>query len=544
MSTCRTHRRGWYSGRELGSVGLSLTVCSLALCGHLFAKAAAAQVAAESLPLQAVLDQALYEQPDILAALARRDASEAGALAAHAPFDWQQSLYVSRDQVRSLEAPPVENAPVLTSMTTTGYGFNLRRMLSSGIVLQPQVSVSTRDSHAGTALVSGFSDVSASIQVPLLRDRGGGRARQDARAALIGVDAAAVDVVAAAAKAVYLIAGAYWERAASAQRVSAVREARQRAERLVTETEALVAADERPAADLLVVRANLAARQAAEASAVQDLEQARQGLLVATGQDIGARPGSTTEGGTELPTMGDSSVQTGTPAVGAPFNRLADYVARHPEIQAVNLRLDSLEQVLAGYRSDVRPRLDATLQLGYRGYDTGRLLEPLFTPLFDNVPGLNSGFKLSFEMPLQNREARARVMITRAISEEVRLARDQVRRSLISSLLLARSAVRNSRLEVGQAERALALYRQALDDEKHKFQMSLVTSFDVMLAEDRLTEAAITEVDARLRLAKAVLDWRFRSGLLVVSERGQLHVDAAALQRGDILEPASLPGEH
>src|SRR5690606_19684430 len=79
------------------------------------------------------------------------------------------------------------------------------------------------------------------------------------------------------------VAQAYWDYVGAVRVRDALGVTAERAQRLLDETETLVAADERPAADLIALRADVARRRAALLQADQAVFQARQALGLAMG---------------------------------------------------------------------------------------------------------------------------------------------------------------------------------------------------------------------------------------------------------------------
>ena len=75
--------------------------------------------------------------------------------------------------------------------------------------------------------------------------------------------------------------------------------------------------------------------------------------------------------------------------------------------------------------------------------------------------------------------------------------------------------VRNAAAALKESEKAMAQYLIALDNEKAKRKLSLSTLIDVILTEDRLTGAAISNIDAQSQYAIGIMQLRFETGTLL-----------------------------
>ena len=212
----------------------------------------------------------------------------AGArIAAATPFDLQvrASLHGGRQSL-----PPGGGAGALVaaaSVTTTASAVKAFR---SGVVVSSELSLG-RLRAAGIFRAASQADSSVSVLVPLAGGRGGGAATGAERAAERSYRGAVLDREHISARAVLDAVVAYWRYAAAYERLRTYGESTARAQRLVEETEALIAADERPTSDRDVMASNLASKRTTETAAEETFRDARYALGLSMGLTVGAIAG-------------------------------------------------------------------------------------------------------------------------------------------------------------------------------------------------------------------------------------------------------------
>ncbi len=96
---------------------------------------------------------------------------------------------------------------------------------------------------------------------------------------------------------------------------------------------------------------------------------------------------------------------------------------------------------------------------------------------------------------------------------------------------MAREALRHGREALLAAREAVTLSRQAVENEKRKFQLGMSTLFDVILAEDALTNARLSEIAGQQAYAVAIARLRYETGAILVADGSVLTVSADSLER-------------
>jgi len=512
----RATRRAY--GRRIGIV----VAASFASAGTV-----RAQDTTGTLTLESVVRITLARGPDILLARSRVAQSRGALDVARAAFDVTTSAYVLGARDRAPIVTPTVAAE--TTSTTASYGLGAQRRLGSGIVIKPQVDFKRVTlGGIGVADGPGLATASLSVTAPLQRGRGGGVVGAVVAAARIETDAARADLRQTAAGTALDAITAYWGYQAAAARTEARRVSEARAARLLEDTRALVRADERPASDLTQLEANVASKAAARLDAAQQLVEARHRLALAMG--LGAREAAALGGpATPFPEPAPADTASGRgdgPAADAAA--VADALGTRADVSAARQRRAASQRLASGASSELRPRVDLSVQVGYAGIDGGRALDRPVSAFYRNVAGPSASVQLSYELPWRNSEARGRLVQALVADEQSAIALGTLERTVASNVAVAIAGVASSAAQCERAGQAVTLYARSVENEQQRFRLGAATLFDVILAEDALTTARLAQADARQRYAVALARRQFEAGRLVADVAGELRTDPDA----------------
>ncbi|MEO8333636.1 MAG: TolC family protein [bacterium] len=480
---------------------------------------------------QLTLDQALAEvlssNATILASRQARRYNEGVLLSTRGNFDVNLHAGVSNSRDRSrlpVAASGVTAPTVLTN--ASNYALSADRLLRSGITLTSQLALARTGVSSATTDPLNRSSADVGVVVPLGRGRGGGIITASERSALLTSDASERDVRQTTAQAVLSAVSAYWEYRSAQERLLVYREAEVRAGRMVDETRALIEADERPPADLLQVRSNLATKQTTTIGAEQTLIEARRQLGLQMGRSadqIDELPAA----GTFLPQLTDSSAALAESDGQWLLDGAAD---RRMDLSAARLRTSAADRLRVGASRDLQSQLDVSLNLGYSAMVQGARFPSLVAPIYQNVPGVNATVKISYGLPVSNLYANGLALQSTAAYEQSVVQLQALERNIESGKRVALSALRNSRLAMARAHEAVQLAREAVTASSERFRLGVSTLFDVILAEDALTQAMLGDVGARGRYANALAGLRFETGTILDADNS-LTTDAARFVR-------------
>jgi outer membrane protein len=445
----------------------------------------------------------------------RADNFRGQVVAAAAPFDGQVQTSITNGHDNQQLPLVVNGIPVeaWTAQDAVSYEVRLDKQFRSGVTLSPTLTVSrtgTRAVQSQQFPIAGAATAGLNVVVPLLANRGGSVNAVAERVVERDWRGTVEDARHTVASTVNDVVSSYWSYVAAERRLDAYVAAEARAQRMVDETVILVRKEERAPADLKQVSANLASKRATRIGAEQALVEARQqlGLLMGLGPAaVIALPASASD----FPAVpNDTSDDAGSieRLTALALARRSDLAAAHEKQAATVLELDE-------FRNAAKPHVDLTLGFGFTGSENGIAFNRFFAPLYRNVPGLNASVQLTYQLPTANAAARGRVMQEDAFLAQQRLAEQDVARQIVTSVIVSVQALQRSRVILQQSEAASGFYTATVENERRKFQLGMSTLFDVLNAEDGLTNAVLAEINGRRAYATALATLRFVTGTLV-----------------------------
>ena len=448
--------------------------------------------------------------------------SEGALTAAQGTFDlvFTSSLVVSRERSPLSELQQAQFGGITETLTdASAYELGLQRMFRSGLTIQSGLAVtrSTLDLRGPAEALadlpalptSNTARLSVRFSQPLLRGRGLTATAAPERAAALRADAERSRLQQTTADRVLVAVTAYWAYVVAWQ-THAIRIASEdRARRLFEETHTLIEADQRPAADLDQLRADLADKAAARVQAEQAVFAARQNLGRAMGLSH-AESRRLSPPTAALPTTARLDFDA-LPDVEV----LIDVALTHrADVQAVQAQTEATRQLRAAARRNRQAALDLDLSLGYTGLSQGADLHRYVSPLAENVGGLNVRAALRYVIPFNNRAAQGAYAQRQAAYDARRIAQDDLARQVALNVSIAYEDVAAGHHALRLTEDAIGHHRQALENERLKFQQGFSTLFNVILFQDRLTLAEAQGIAAQARLAVALATLRYEAGRL------------------------------
>lgn len=481
------------------------------------------------LTLEEVVVETLRSNPSI--ALSRREIQVGQGELQQARGVFATEFSLSALGGRTAEDP----ASGLRDVRTESYEVGLAKRLRNGVVITPGFGVMRTRAPMLPGEPAGQATTALSVSVPLLRDRGGAWVRAPERSAELDLAADGLDAAHTAARTVYAAAVAYWRYVAATQRLEALAAAEDRARRRMDETRVLVAAAEQPAADLNQVAAALGSRRSQRIMAEQGLISARHEVGLTMGlapRDLANLPPPAAV----FPDGGDLRADS------AAVQRLVKHaLAYRADVRSSDVRARSLDVLRSAAESNLRPQLDLSVSLGYTGAATGGGFQGIVSPFYVDVPGPNLSMRVKYSGPLRNPAAQGLLKQRRALLAQREIVREDLERRVASAVILAAEAVQRSASSFSEATATVDLYRTTLDNETKKFRLGMATLFDVLLAEDGLTNALLNSIDSGLAYALALSGLGYESGTLVEISGDEFHVDPAALVRPTLI--ADLPAK-
>jgi outer membrane protein TolC len=399
------------------------------------------------------------------------------------------------------------------------YSLGLRKEFRSGLNVAPSLQVSRTDPLTLETLPVVRSGVEVAVTYPVMRGRTILAAQEEASQA--SLRARRMDAQFTASEELYRAASAYWSYRAAVLSLDIYEVAEERARKLLDDTRQLVAADERPSADLAQLAANLADKTAARVGAEQRVFETRQALGLAMSLSP-SEVNNLAYPTTEFPESGRVDEIASGAALERAFSRRLD-------LQGARLLSRSAIALRDAERNNRRPRFDLQGSVGYTGLSDSRLdfsrhLGP-FGSLDAAGPTVSLGIVYRWS-PL-NRQARGTYVQQNAAYRQQELQVAEVERQIQAGVTVAVNRLRSVALELQSARASVDLHSQTVENEQKKLRLGMSTLFDVTLAEDRLTTALLNRVSAQARFAQAMAQLRLETGLLPSSNADAIDIEDA-----------------
>jgi outer membrane protein len=204
------------------------------------------------------------------------------------------------------------------------------------------------------------------------------------------------------------------------------------------------------------------------------------------------------------------------------YRRRADLAAVDQNTRSASIRLEAA-------RSELQPRLDLVLNTGYRATEADDGLARFLLTVNQRQPRLDGLVELRLELPLRKSAARGQVVRSKAAHEQGDIARDDLRRRIAAGVATGLEAVAHAEAAMQESTEAVGLFEAGVQAVQRKFQLGAATLFDLIQAQDALTNALLSQVQNQRDHAIAIAALRFQSGRLVEGDCGPFLVPAADL---------------
>jgi outer membrane protein TolC len=200
---------------------------------------------------------------------------------------------------------------------------------------------------------------------------------------------------------------------------------------------------------------------------------------------------------------------------------------RRPEYRSIFVELESMEQELARNRNEALPKLTALASGSFIGAE-----DALSDSLRETRQGDTYSWTLglTFEIPLENRAADGALRRAELERRRLVLRRRNLEDAILVEVREAAREIKTSERRIEATERARVLARERFEGEESRRDQGLRTTFHVLDARSKLTEAQSNEVRARIDHASAWARYRRAIGGL--------------LSHHDILVDANLAPRH
>lgn len=481
---------------------LRLFGCSAALLTGTLGAAPAAP--ASDLTLQAALASTLEHSPALKVQRSVVEQKSGLLDQAGGAFDWTATGTITYTRDRT----PVPGAPGTSPVdrtNTTAYTTGLGRLFRNGIYVQPSASVGVADNASPASPTYGTSALNIQILVPLLRGLGRDSTGAAEAAARGDVEVARLLYQHALSAEAFATATNYWSSRSADEVLGVQRDVELAAEKLVASTKVLVHSGVFPPAYLLQAEANLRDKRTVRINAELDAHQARFNL----GQSLGLRPeeiGTTPTPTDDFPpltaTIAPFTDQTRSALIVQALQQRADYRASQQSLVPLNILARQAEL-------DLKPQLDLSANLGYKGLNAGNSLT---APMSERLTGANAEIGLSLAWPFRNAYQRGLLRERRANQTEAEAQTEQLAQSVANQVLLALEQLRLRADAVRSAQETVDIAKRALDAQYEQVKAGTGTILDLINLENLSSTARIRYVTARASYAIAIVQLRYALG--------------------------------
>jgi outer membrane protein len=470
----------------------------------------------QDLRLTDALQLALSQNPDIAVQRTQVDAAFGQQQQAAGQFGWALSSRLSYDRTimpltDSFRMPGATGLIDQTRVFSVAYQLGVSKQLRSGLVIGAGFDATGNDdtTHAPAVAQQNLVRLNVSLNVPLAQ--GGGRAVTAAEdAAAVTAQARRCELLDSAARTLYSTLVAYWNYRARIELEKVALNSEVRSASLFEAIKKLVAASEKPAADLVLLKADLADKAAAREVAALGRREAQQALGHLLGLEaaaIAALP----EPAESLP--GAARRVTAVPARVAALG--SEALARRPDVRALALQLEAAQRDMDGARDLLKPRLDLSMGVAYAKASEGEGRYRLFNEpgRYQSTPSVFA--RLNFAFPLANDQAKGAVRERAAMLSQVTIRQRALAIAVATGVDSALQALLSSAAQLNVGRSGLALYEQAVNQEIIKQRNGMSTLIDVINTETRFVNARVNFLQAQLAYATAIARLRLETGTLV-----------------------------
>jgi outer membrane protein TolC len=485
------------------------------------------------LSLTQAVQIALRRHPSLITARANLESARGVTHAARGPYDVTLGLAASHAHtVEPTPSSPLDPDSSLDQSTLAGsvgtnlvWGTNIAATVNLlRIRTKQRFIVTPMGARESSAAVNYLASPMLTIIQPILRNAGRYGFNSAVIAGQYAEKAAEHTLEHAGQLQAFNVINAYWTLVGADSELTLFQDAQARSQRMLSETQVLVEADQRPRGDLRALEAGHATRRREVIEALRARVRAIHELRLAMGLELA-------ETADWAPT--DSFPAPALPPL-SPVQLAERALVVRRDLQAASETVRSTQALEKGADRNTLPKLDLTAAVGYNGASYENGFGNLFNALGRNVAGLTASGGVSLEVPLGNSAARGLLEQAAAQRLIAETTRDDLARTLRTNVIAAYDDLRAEVDSLAAAREAETAYTQALDDERAKLRAGLATVLDTVLTEDLLTEATRARIGTELALAQALARLRLELGTLPSSEAAAPNALAGVLDAGVI----------
>lgn len=391
------------------------------------------------------------------------------------------------------------------------YGINFEKLYRSGITISPGIELSRTD-------FMGYPDdpkknikIDFLVKVPLLKGRGREATCANEMVAEKNLEISMLEKQHNISQTVFQAISTYWDYLAFNKKLDQLKNSEERAKRLVKETEIMIQAGKLSPSEMEPIMANLSDKIAFRISGSQDFLVAKQSLGLVMGLQLNESI-SLSDPGDHFPIPNTHLINKLENKFGKflklSFEKRADYLASKVKQDIGKILVNAAE-------NNLRRQVDLNMGVGYSGITKDDIFYHYLTPWGEDESGTRVTLSVDYKFPVANSSARGILVQRHSAYDQYTIETENLARKISSGIFVSITALQRSTSELKQAQKAVASYQRAVNNEQKKFKLGINTLNDVISMEDRLTDSLLNEISAQLKYANALLQLRFETGCLL-----------------------------
>lgn len=191
---------------------------------------------------------------------------------------------------------------------------------------------------------------------------------------------------------------------------------------------------------------------------------------------------------------------------------LREAIEKRPEYRAISVRIDSVDRTIEKAHNDALPRINTIASGSFTGIEDGfggaaRELRSADTYVWS--------VGVSIEIPLENRTAAGALRSGELERRRLLLRRRDLEDQLLVEVRASVRGIKTAEKRIEATQRAAGLMREQFEGEEKRRDQGVRTTFHVLDARSKLTEALTNELRARIDYAMAWARHRHATGMLL-----------------------------
>ncbi len=434
------------------------------------------------------------------------------------------TLDSNETRVNSALSTAPEDLFISESETST-YSLAVTKTFRSGISLTPSLEYDLSASNTDGLVPSNRGIWQLNITVPLLKGFGRIATAGKELAAQKNVEAVQFAYEHTLSEQLSLVVAAYWSYLSAARNLDILQRAEQRGELLLRQTEALIEANQLPAAEISKSQADLSARRADRSRGELSLFSARRnlGLLMGLSKETVTTLTEPSTPFTIVPPVDPTSLLDQS-------ERYVDLaLQQRRDLQAAAGQTKATEVLRKQAEALDKIQVDFTLGVGYSGYSPGRSFSAKPESFYRHLegPSYEATFNIGWGWNRNLEKGTLRERLSR--EAQARYAEVQLEREIYSGVIRALENLRTASLTLEESNKAQLLFQKSLELEAQKLQLGQATIIDVINLQERLTQAELELTQAQLQYVNAIVELRFQTGTLLNLQEDMFQLNQDAL---------------